>query len=394
MQANQELLNFGIQIDNDGDPYEKTVPVKSFIPDTHELLFQFLKTDMSQIISHAEYAFRIGRSIPEDLINEISGIHPYFKEKTFILICLVKTAFQFLKDSSDFSDNDEIEEARVRQIFGNLIGSNWDVLGIKESEDIESLYEMHDWQKEFDYKVMMLLDDTNEALASYSLPIRIALYETGSSKWDESYIPGGHGMDFKVSKTYVLDYSSGAASVRAALDFDDDPANRLVADLRSLSEKDSKMSDRVRVLADSFKPSKGPGYHVEYNIDRFSDLINLEIWMMLSNGVRIKRCNSCGRYFVVSKEIPYDYCPYLDEKGSSCLSRYLMKACAVDIKKSYIRVYHSLYGKMKRGNISQEQINKWFELVKKIKTEFLEGKIPLSEYEKKLKDAAVLVKNA
>lgn len=386
----KEYLNLGLRLDGDLDPYECVVPMKELIPDSHEYLFGFLKADIGHIINDVETTLQKDLSASESILRELAGIHPYFSERHTALVCLIKTAFQYYEDKVSDEDADEDAEKKIRGAFIKLIDKAWDIMDIRSDEKVESLYDIRNWQKEFSYKVLMFLDDTNDDLASYPLPVRIALYESGSTKWDDTYIPDGHGMDFKVSKTYVLDHSSEAASVRAAFDFESRSAATLISDLWSLSDTGSVMSDKVKALADSFKNAPTPGYHVVYNIDRFSGLIDLEIWMMIQKGIRVRKCLSCGRYFVVLP-LGYRHCQYPDEKRSSCLSRYLQKAYADEMKKSYIRVYHALYGKMKRGKVSQDQIDKWFELAKQEKAGFLDGQFPFNEYEKRLKNDASAV---
>ena len=102
----------------------------------------------------------------------------------------------------------------------------------------------------------------------------------------------------------------------------------------------------------------------EYRVDNFYQLIQLQLWLLTKSETIIKRCRYCGRLFVAER-LSMDYCSRIVEgETEPCAvigpKKSFAKLMDEDhILKVYNRVYKTIYARMKRGNISAEEFNRW-----------------------------------
>ena len=159
--------------------------------------------------------------------------------------------------------------------------------------------------------VFTTLDDTSEALAGLSTPRRTALYSLAYSADSLAYIKADFGVapsDKMRKEILKLDFDV-LPDEEDETDSEQHQGRRSKYDgldsyevlRKSLDElywnPDAPLAPALRevILAtdDVLDPTR-----VTYEVDSFSGLLNLEVYRMIAEEARIRRCKRCHRYFV------------------------------------------------------------------------------------------------
>ena len=125
-----------------------------------------------------------------------------------------------------------------------------------------------------------------------------------------------------------------------------------------------------------------------YEINSFADIIYLELFYMILNNVSIKRCEWCGKYFVLKGDYVNKYCSRLPfGKQQPCRQLGSSRDFQKRVKKSeanvqYMRAYKRMHSRIKYGMLTKEGFKKWnMEAVGK--TQLCEaGELSMEEFKK------------
>lgn len=127
----------------------------------------------------------------------------------------------------------------------------------------------------------------------------------------------------------------------------------------------------------------------EYNVKSLRELLYLEILSMIRSNTMIRKCNNCGKYFVVKDKRKF-FCDRVYEKGKHCneigsskrLKRLRQKDEAYDM---HFRFRKANYDRYDYGKIGKEDYDEMLktaqELLKKVRAEELD----ISDYQNLLK---------
>ena len=133
---------------------------------------------------------------------------------------------------------------------------------------------------------------------------------------------------------------------------------------------------------------------ITYEIDNFSDLLDLEVYRMIAEGLRIKRCKNCHLYFVVEKPNQEGCSRILDGSTKTCaeILRSKVKERRAENPQNdtspydlYRTAYKTRAARVRKGAYSQNQFDHWKKdgLAKKALVEA--GQLDVEEYKQWLK---------
>ena len=102
-----------------------------------------------------------------------------------------------------------------------------------------------------------------------------------------------------------------------------------------------------------------------YEINCFADIIYLEIYQMLLNRSTVKKCEMCGRYFIIKGDYNAKYCDRkVTCKRQTCQqigsSRDFNKRVEKsEPQKEYMKAYKRMHSRIKYGMITKEKFHEW-----------------------------------
>lgn len=121
-----------------------------------------------------------------------------------------------------------------------------------------------------------------------------------------------------------------------------------------------------------------------YVAESFKSVIDLEIDLMLENGMVIYRCERCGEYFVRNKKYDEDYCDNEQPNGRTCyeISNMIPLRTAEEIEE-LDAMTNELYTYMSRRinvDLTQREFSEWYQYFMAIKENIAHRKLSIEEY--------------
>ena len=348
MSQEKIRLNMGVTEDEEYDACENVIDRELYMPDDHRHLFGFMKADIvsiNHLVRHAVSEMDI--TSLERAEEQLSEIHPYFAGKTNHdrrMYYLFNSAALF----AWFNPGSAVENLKAIGIKGEeyLDGEYWTKPG-RDAHTIDALIECQSRTKR---KVVLLLDDSNPEYAEAPMSIRSVLYGLiDGDMHDEPEIANA-------TARYILPSSSSLKTLSAVLTFDEQAA---ISFYKSIDDfvNTGVLPESLKTVIDSADQKTEEGY-TEYETEYLEDVLNLEIFLMLRDGTRVKKCETCGRYFPVTAE-NNRFCDIPDTDGTSCLSRAVKKEFEEDVKQIYTRAYRTHFARIKSGKETKESLDEW-----------------------------------
>lgn len=127
--------------------------------------------------------------------------------------------------------------------------------------------------------------------------------------------------------------------------------------------------------------------------DRIGDFLYMDFFSGLEQNFIPKRCNNCGKWFLLQGGKYSDYCenPLKDDPSKTCRStsarkRYADKCKTDPIWLAYNRAYKSRYARYMKKKMTITEFEKWSAKAIELREQAEKRKISLAEYEAKLKE--------
>ena len=102
-----------------------------------------------------------------------------------------------------------------------------------------------------------------------------------------------------------------------------------------------------------------------YEINSFADIAYLEVYQMLLNRSAVKKCELCGRYFLIKGDYNAKYCDRkMEGKRQTCQQIGSSRDFNKRVEKSephkeYMKAYKRMHSRIKYGMITKEQFHEW-----------------------------------
>ena len=370
MSSERIKLNMGYILDDEGDACEWYVDKEMYMPEDHRYLFAFLNADIESLIH------MVNDSVAErnpagfrQAEEEIGKLHPYFRDKNYRKACIQETAALL----AWHDPHTAVETLKALGITGEdyLDPEAWTNAGGRNGT-LQSLLKC---QLRNRRKVVLLLDDSNPELAKTPMTVRSGLFG----------IVDGDMRDTPVltieTTQYVLPVSASIRTLGVAMDFDEDAKEAFHQSIENLVAT-GELSEQLQSVLRSAEAEEEPGYTM-YKTEDLEQIIDLEIFLMLQEGIRLKKCESCGKYFPITKENER-FCDIPDESGSSCLRRYLQKKYEQEVKEIYTRAYRTHFARVKAGKESKEDLDQWRIDAQVMQKDVYSGIMRLAAYQQRI----------
>lgn len=163
----------------------------------------------------------------------------------------------------------------------------------------------------------------------------------------------------------------------------------LIDYLRLLRNDKQQITEELKEFVDdelyAAQHDTTPTLFEEFRVDNFYQLIQLQLWLLTKDTVIIKKCRHCGRLFLAERQT-IDYCSRIMEgETEPCDIAGPKKAYSKlmdedPLLKTYNRVYKTVYARMKRGSISEEDYVAWKTEARSRLDKARAGEIPEDEF--------------
>lgn len=161
-------------------------------------------------------------------------------------------------------------------------------------------------------------------------------------------------------------------------------------DSRSIAEMNGEMQSCFTLAIKTAEDIQTSPIYEEYEIDSLEQLLYLEVISMIQDGIMIRRCKNCGKYFIAANR-KITYCNRMDKDTGKCCSdigsqvTYKNKLKEDNVLKIYNRAYKTHFARFKNDIITREQLDDWRIKAKEKLEQARAGVLDASEFEKWLK---------
>ena len=116
-------------------------------------------------------------------------------------------------------------------------------------------------------------------------------------------------------------------------------------------------------------------------------LMRFELMKMTSQGMSIRKCVNCGRYFILDGRSDIEYCsrPLADQPGKTCqdvgaLNKYMDKVHADPIRKEFHKAYKRNHSRVRVGTMTQAEFLEWSDKAREKRDQCIAGVISNDEF--------------
>ncbi len=102
-----------------------------------------------------------------------------------------------------------------------------------------------------------------------------------------------------------------------------------------------------------------------YEVNSFADIIYLELYQMILNNIAVKKCEWCGKYFVLKGDYGTKYCSRIP-KGKKQTCQHLgstrdfnARTKKSDAYKEYLTAYKRMHARIKYGMLTKKDFKEW-----------------------------------
>ena len=375
--AGRNCLNLGISVSPDGaDAWDEVVDMEKYIPDGHIYFILFLAADLGRIAGMLQKAVSDNnRELAICAGKALSETHRYFEHPERVYAYINRSLAVTIQ--ADESMNEGQMQAKFRELAIFSPYAERDFAYWLCAEDgkgtIQSLVRLQHDLKSLSATVM---DDSN-GLAAYPRSVRNGLY---------GLVRDGAGFCPRISLVpghVVLPYPEAMKGLWASMDFDDRLGQDIFSCVEELVNGAQDIPSAVKKVLDGIPASGCIESWTEYETPYLEDILNLEASRMVSDGIRLKKCEDCGRYFAVTKDNDR-FCILPDKNGVSCLGRHRLEEAKKESHAIYTQAYRTHYARVKRGKESKENLDIWRKKAKKLREELLKGMMTLEEYKREI----------
>lgn len=382
----ERKLNLGVRLIhdphfNDYDACQDIVPIAKMIPLNHQYLLSFLKFDLNSVMESISEAVLAKDPLKvSEAYDKLLHCHPYFsndpdRASAYVNHWIAKLIWE---KKDDPLDQELFEKLAILHNYQTKDINEW-LFSSSGKEGFGRLNKLLEAQEDLNNIVMLLLNDSNPELASIPEAVRSGLY--GLLSLCEPSIP-------HPKASIILPYPESMKVLSATVEFEDidqekTPSTlyKLVQAVRAL-EKDSKhIPPVIKNIAEAMSDGSAIVSYIEYDTESLEEVLYLEVYLMLQDGVRFKTCESCGRLYPVAPgtdEPPL--CDFPDPDGSSCRIRFLKKKYKNLLSTMYRRAYRTHYARVQAGKETEEGLDNWRKKAMLAKKRAADGDISENEF--------------
>ena len=235
--------------------------------------------------------------------------------------------FEKFKDKA--FDLAEKMDGKHRYLFFFLIGELNNIFtdtalpdGKKKKLALEVFVNLLRYQERFDFAVNLCLDVDN--LPEYAVSEKFIGFTTAFPEYSQFVFKSA----LAVSPTY-----------KGKLDFDK---------VRYINKKEVDTKELLRLIHSDHEGVSLAGYTI---IESLHEMLFFEFTEMLKQGLRVKKCGLCGRYFILQSKHETEYCDRLYKGKRTCkqfgAKKVFNKRVAADpILQEYQRIYKSCFARV------------------------------------------------
>lgn len=149
------------------------------------------------------------------------------------------------------------------------------------------------------------------------------------------------------------------------------------------------MEEDIRSAIDYAKAVTTPQRYEIYEISNLYQLLYLEVWSMVQDKVKIRKCRHCGKYFVVANR-RIVYCDRVDESGMRCSAAGYQEAFQKKMEDDeplqiYHRAYKTHHARVRKGRMSKEAFQLWCDEAKLKLEKARAGELDIAHFQEWLK---------
>jgi hypothetical protein len=130
-----------------------------------------------------------------------------------------------------------------------------------------------------------------------------------------------------------------------------------------------------------------------YTFDNLAGFVYYDFFRGLRSGYVPKRCEHCGKYFLLTSGRYYDFCdnPVRSAKGKSCRDigahkKYEEKCKSDPIWLAYNRAYKAHYARLLKNKMTKSEFLTWSTWAVEYRDAALRKEVDIEEYEKKIRE--------
>ena len=378
----KKYIDFGYEFDRSdpNSPNRAVIPIENMISEKHESLFSLIgKTKDAENIEDDLRKYASGKfpELKDKLVASLKNIHPYFKnsdERTNA--CLNNSLADIIPSSEDGS----AQALFSALMFGDKSIMDTDIHFWTTLDPDISIFMVEEAIHNARMYVAFVLDDSNPELSTLPNPARTSMYSLIA--YTDPEVPATF---MNISSSVISAESSSMLAAGAMIDFDDDFASALYSSSETLADGMNYLPDVWKKVVNLYNEKSVTEAQEIYHIHTFQQLINLELFLMNKEGIRVNRCKSCGRLFPILTD-GQEYCDFTDKKETSCYRKYLKKENKKKISSIYKHAYHVLYNKVKAGRISEDALRAWMEKAKSFKEIAEKNEMDPEDFKKTIKN--------
>lgn len=190
-------------------------------------------------------------------------------------------------------------------------------------------------------------------------------------RFDLTSMPGAVFMINKASRDIYKKFSERLESAP-------EPSNNAIND----NLRDSYALDAFEYMKDIKRPAGAEMYsaienfrfmpEVVYMPNCFKAIIDFEFSKMLENGIILRKCDNCGKYYMYDSEYKGDYCNRVNSSGKTCRELFEGNDTEdIDIPDTIEEKSNIIYERLKQQvgkALPESEFNDWSEYLKRLKS--------------------------
>lgn len=371
-----KMLDFGTQIDKDGDPYEDIRQMESMIPANHQYLFDMIQ-NMTEYTSTENIMtdYINGKIGKTSLFSCLQNLHPYFRIFPDAACAVLNRSLADNIDRMPLSVKEK-QSMFDRFLFQKHPYMDTDFHTWVADNGSGTLEDVEDTVRNAAYYISFILDDSNPEMAALSPAARASMYAIVSTDTDES----GRPLALDIPVRITLPESEGVRGASAALDFDENRQAQAFDGIKDILS--GKPLPPVWKQIASQDNGISEDMTLFYQIENFQQLIRLELYLMTKDGIRVSRCKTCGRLFPILEE-GQGYCDFgvhshLAAHNDAQRKKQLQKLMTKSVKTHRSRVY--------KGIETEEEYRVWYNQAKTLQGQAEEEKTDPAKFEDEISE--------
>jgi hypothetical protein len=154
-----------------------------------------------------------------------------------------------------------------------------------------------------------------------------------------------------------------------------------------------KASCDMKLTCKAVKLGKKSVWCDVYTFDNLSSFLYFDFFRGLRQGYIPKRCEHCGKYFLLTSGRYYDFCERVVKgtNGKTCRDigahkKYEDKCKSDPVLLAYNRAYKAHYARLLKKKMTKSEFLTWSTWAVEYRDAALAGKVRIDEYEKKIKE--------